>query len=89
MKGGFHLKLAINLRLIKNQYGDNSFIAVGEDEDFKCFQCLTQIEEGYICETTKKVLCVECQNKFNMGKCKHDKFKEHKHIKFLKENENI
>jgi NAD-dependent SIR2 family protein deacetylase len=57
--------------------------ATGKAEEFKCSQCRKEINEGYMCENNKElILCKDCQNEFNMSKCKHDKIGEHKHIKW-------
>ena len=71
----------------KDEFGFNTFNANGEDNEFKCFKCLKGIKEGFICEDTKRVYCIKCQEGFNMYKCKHDKRGEHKHIKFKRVKE--
>lgn len=59
--------------------------AAGKPEDFRCSVCSKEISEGFICENNKKiVICQECHKNFKMSKCKHDKFGEHKHLKFTK-----
>lgn len=63
-------------------------IATGKDEEFKCIQCSNEIDEGYMCENNKKLIfCKNCQNIFNMTKCKHDNIGEHRHIKFYRNKE--
>jgi NAD-dependent SIR2 family protein deacetylase len=57
--------------------------ATGDKEEFKCSQCRKEIKEGYMCENDKKIiLCKDCQDKFNMSRCKHNIIGEHKHIKW-------
>ena len=57
--------------------------ATGEDADFKCSQCFKLIDIGFTCEDNRNlVLCQYCQDNFEMSRCKHDKFGEHRHIKF-------
>ena len=81
--------MPIELKLKKNEWNNNVFIGYAPDEDFKCSQCLKEIEEGFICENKSElVLCIECQDKFEMHKCKHDKEQTHKHIKFTRHREN-
>lgn len=78
----------IELKLKKNELGNNIFVGIGEDTDFVCSQCLKQIREGFICENRKElVLCIDCQEVFQMSKCKHDKEQTHKHIKFTRSKE--
>ena len=47
-----------------------------------CSLCKQEIEEGFLCRERQLVLCVDCQDKFEMSKCPHDKFKEHLHIRW-------
>jgi NAD-dependent SIR2 family protein deacetylase len=80
--------LVIELRIKKNEWNNNIFVGYGKDEDFKCSQCFKEIEEGFICENNNQlVLCPECQDKFEMHKCRHDKEQIHKHLKFTKGKE--
>lgn len=72
---------------IDNLTNEKFWKATGEKEDFKCSICSKEIQEGFMCENNKKfILCKECQDDFNMSRCKHDKFREHQHIKFIKTN---
>ena len=85
----YHTTKMITLKLKKNELGNKVFFGYGEDLDFKCFRCRKEIEEGFICEDRSEfVLCPECQDKFEMHKCRHDKRGEHKHIKFIRGKEN-
>lgn len=82
--------MSITLKLKKNEINNNFFAGYGKDEDFKCSKCLKEIEEGFICENNSSlVLCQECQDKFEMHKCKHDKEDIHKHIKFTRHKEDV
>jgi len=65
------------------------FYATGEDIEFNCLDCGVRVTEGFYCDfraecKLKCVLCEECQEKFNMRKCIHDKRGEHEHIKFIR-----
>lgn len=63
------------------------FVASAQNKtDFKCSQCLKEIEEGFVCENNRNlVLCNKCQEDFQMQHCRHNKIGEHKHIKWIKE----
>ncbi len=41
-----------------------------ENLTVKCSLCSLEIKEGFYCKESELVLCQECQNKFNMDKCK-------------------
>jgi len=47
-----------------------------------CSLCKQEIEEGFLCRERQLVLCIKCQETFEMSKCPHDKFKEHLHIRW-------
>ena len=75
----------IRLSILKNEAGDNTFIGTGEAGDFKCSICNKDLVTGFMCENKQElVLCEDCQDSFRMNNCKHNKFNEHKHIKFTK-----
>ena len=74
----------INLKLKQEGITNRKFwSAAGDPEDFKCFQCQKVLLMGFMCENNRKlVLCEECQDKFKMANCQHDKRGDHQHIKF-------
>lgn len=75
----------IELRLKKNEFNEPIFVAYGQKKEFTCNKCQKQVNEGYICENNAEmILCIKCQEQYNMSRCKHSKFNEHKHIKFKK-----
>lgn len=78
----------IELKLKKDELGNKVFIGFGEDADFRCFQCRKEITSGFRCENDERlILCRECQDNFKMSKCKHDSWKQHQHIKFIRHKE--
>ena len=80
--------MTISLGVVKNEIGDNTFVANGEDTDFQCWKCFKPLVVGYMCENNKNIiLCKTCQDSCKMRDCKHDKWGEHKHIKFTKVGE--
>lgn len=52
-----------------------------EQITLKCSQCSKEIKYGFLCMDSKIFLCQECQDNYNMKLCKHDKLKEHMHIR--------
>jgi len=70
--------------LKRDETDSKIFVAYGENEDFFCRNCTRTIErQGFLCEMNDQVmLCEECQDKYNMRNCRHDKIGEHKHLKF-------
>lgn len=74
----------MDIRNSRDQFNQTN-IAIGQDSEFICVKCGKQMNEGFICENDDKlILCQICQDKFIMGKCKHDINHEHKHIKFIR-----